>query len=65
LNQNVIKLYSIQAITPQDLLPGVSELWDELRQAGIKIAIASARKNAKTVIEKLGLADRVDAIADG
>jgi kojibiose phosphorylase len=56
---------SIQSITPQDLLPGGVELLTEIRQAGIKIAIASASKNAKTVIEKLGLADRVDAIADG
>lgn len=55
----------IQAITPQNLLPGVSELWDELRRSGIKIAIASASKNAKTGIEKLGITDRVDAIADG
>jgi kojibiose phosphorylase len=56
---------SIQAITPRDLLPGVSELWDELRRSGIKIAIASASKNAKIVIEKLEITDRVDAIADG
>ena len=56
---------SIQTITPQDLLPGAVALLDELRQAGIKIAIGSASKNAKTVIEKLGIADRVDAIADG
>ncbi len=56
---------SIQNLTPQDVLPGVIELLDELRQAGIKIAIGSASKNARTVIEKLGLADRVDAIADG
>ena len=56
---------SIQAITPEDVLPGVVDLLDELRQAGIKIAIGSASKNAKTVIEKLGIADRVDAIADG
>ncbi len=56
---------SIQALTPQDVLPGAIELLDELRQAGIKIAIGSASKNARTVIEKLGLVDRVDAIADG
>ena len=55
----------IQTITPKDLLPGVVELLDELRQSGIKIAIGSASKNARTVIEKLGIADRVDAIADG
>jgi beta-phosphoglucomutase len=56
---------SIQAITPQDVLPGVVELLDQLRRSGIKIAIGSASKNARTVIEKLGIADRVDAIADG
>jgi len=55
----------VQKITPQDLLPGALELLDELRQAGIKIAIGSASKNARTVVERLGIADRVDAIADG
>lgn len=55
----------IQHITPQDLLPGAEALLDELRQAGIKIAIGSASKNAHTVIEKLGIADKIDAIADG
>jgi beta-phosphoglucomutase len=56
---------SIQDITPQDILPGALELLEELRRSGIKIAIGSASKNAKTVIEKLGLTDHVDAIADG
>ncbi len=56
---------SIQSITPQDLFPGVAELFKELRQAGIKIAIGSASKNARTVIEKLGIGHLVDTIADG
>ncbi|MBD2203765.1 beta-phosphoglucomutase [Calothrix sp. FACHB-1219] len=56
---------SIQNITPKDLLPGAIALLDELRQGGIKIAIGSASKNAHTVVEKLGIADKVDAIADG
>jgi beta-phosphoglucomutase len=56
---------SIEEISPKDLLPGASELLDELRAAGIKIAIGSASKNAKTVIEHLGIADKIDAIADG
>jgi kojibiose phosphorylase len=56
---------SIQTITPQNLLPGAIALLDELRQAGMKIAIGSASKNAKTVIEKLGLGKYVDTIADG
>jgi len=56
---------SIQDITSADLLPGALALLDELRQAGIKTAIGSASKNARTVMEKLGIADHVDAIADG
>jgi beta-phosphoglucomutase len=56
---------SITSITPQDVLPGVIELLAELRRSGIKIAIGSASKNARTVIEKLGIVDRVDVITDG
>ena len=55
----------IQGVTPDNLLPGALELLDELRAAGIKIAIGSASKNARTVIERLGIADRVDTISDG
>lgn len=56
---------SIQHITSKDLLPGAIALLDELRQQGIKIAIGSASKNACVVIERLGIADQIDAIADG
>ncbi|MFQ4141978.1 beta-phosphoglucomutase [Chlorogloeopsis sp. ULAP02] len=56
---------SIENISPKDLLPGVLTLLDELRQAGIKIALGSASKNARPVVEKLGIANRIDAIADG
>jgi beta-phosphoglucomutase len=56
---------SIQSITPKDMFPGAVELLQELRQAGLKIAIGSASTNARTVIEKLGIGNLVDAIADG
>jgi kojibiose phosphorylase len=56
---------SITTITPKNLLAGGLEFLKELRQAGIKIAIGSASKNARSVIEKLHLSDYVDAIADG
>jgi len=46
-------------------LPGVIEILGELRRSGIKIAIASASKNARTVIKKLEIGNLVDAIADG
>ncbi len=56
---------SIHNISSKDLLPGAIALLDELRQLGIKIAIGSASKNAHSVVERLGIADKVDAIADG
>ena len=55
----------IQNMTPADLLPGVEALLDELQAAGIKIALGSSSKNAHTVIQRLGIADRIEAIADG
>ncbi|MEH2124376.1 beta-phosphoglucomutase [Nostoc sp.] len=55
----------IQNMTPQDLLPGAIALLNELRQADIKIGIGSASKNARPVLERLGIVDKVDAIADG
>ena len=52
-------------ITPDDLLPGALALLKELRAAGIKVAIGSASKNAKTVLDALGITDLLDAVADG
>jgi beta-phosphoglucomutase len=52
-------------ITPANLLPGVLNLLDEAHAAGIKTGIGSASKNARPVLEKLGIADKFDAIGDG
>lgn len=55
----------MQKITPNDLLPGVDSLLKELQAAGVKIALGSSSKNARTVIERLGIAEKFMAIADG
>jgi len=55
----------LQDITPADCLPGAAELLPEIRAAGLRIAIASASKNAPTVIERLGIGELVDVVADG
>ncbi len=55
----------IQKMSPKDLVPGGRELLQEIRAAGIKIAIASASKNCKPVVEHLQITDLLDAIADG
>lgn len=56
---------AIQGVTPGNLLPGALELLEELRAGQIKIAVGSASRNARPVIERLGIADSVDAISDG
>jgi len=40
----------IQNMSPKDLVAGGRELLQEIRNAGIKVAIASASKNCKTVL---------------
>jgi len=55
----------IRQMTPAEILPGVSRLFEEIRSAGLRLAIASASKNARTVVERLGLHDRIDALCDG
>ena len=55
----------IQQVTPDDVLPGVLELLLECQQAGVKVAIGSASKNTRTVVERMGIGHLVDAIADG
>ena len=55
----------LDEITPADLLPGAMRLLEELRSAGIKVALGSASKNAPQVLARLGIAGLLDVIADG
>jgi len=55
----------LEELGTENLLPGALSLLHELRAHGLKIAIGSASKNARTVVERLGLGEMVDAIADG
>jgi len=55
----------IKSMTPNDLVPGGRDLLQEIRDAGIKVAIASASKNCRTVLERLDILNYLDGIADG
>ncbi|TWB68721.1 beta-phosphoglucomutase [Nitrospirillum amazonense] len=50
--------------TPDDLLPGARRVLEEVRAAGLKIALASASRNAPPLLQQLGIAPLIDAIAD-
>ncbi|WP_244281023.1 beta-phosphoglucomutase [Paenibacillus jilunlii] len=54
----------IGRITPADLLPGIPELLDSLRERGIQVGLASASLNAPVILERLGAARWFQAIAD-
>lgn len=55
----------LEDITPANCLPGVTAFLEDARQQGIKCAIGSASKNAKSVLEKLELIGMFDVIGDG
>lgn len=55
----------IERMTPDEVVPGGIALLQEIKAAGIKVAIASASKNCRLVLERLKLTDYFDGIADG
>jgi beta-phosphoglucomutase len=54
----------ISAITPADLLPGAGRLLEELREKGIRTALASVSHNAAEVARRLGIEDALDHVVD-
>lgn len=55
----------LHTMTPADVTDEVRDTLDALRAAGYKLAIGSSSKNAKFILERVGLLDAFDAITDG
>ena len=55
----------ISKMTPNEVLPGCLSFIRELRNANIRVAIGSASKNTPMILEKIGIRDLFDAVADG
>ena len=55
----------VRQMTKDDVLPGVTEFVKNLKDMGYPIALGSASKNAKHILERVGLIDMFDAIVDG
>ena len=62
--KNGYYVQEIANVGPQDLFDGVREVLDAARAAGLKLGLASASRNAPALLEKLGIADCFDYIAD-
>lgn len=52
-------------LTPDDILPGVMDKLENLKENGIKIAIGSSSKNTPIILKQIGLDGYFDAVSDG
>jgi beta-phosphoglucomutase len=55
----------ISSMNPEEILPGVTSFFDDLRKNRIKIALGSASKNAGFILQRLRLDDCFDTVVDG
>jgi beta-phosphoglucomutase len=55
----------IEKMKPEEIFPGVKALVERMRNASLKIGLASSSKNAQRVVELLGISKLFDAIVDG
>lgn len=55
----------LKTMTPADVTDEVRETLAEIRKRGYKISLGSSSKNAKFILERVGLLNAFDAISDG
>ena len=63
--KNELYKKSLDDLSANDLLPGIMDLLESLKSKGLKIAIGSSSKNAKKILQKIGLEHYFDAVSDG
>lgn len=62
--KNAWYVQSLETLGAADLLPGAESALAQVRGAGLAVALASASRNAAAIVDRLGIADRFDAIVD-
>jgi beta-phosphoglucomutase len=55
----------ISGMDASELLPGAADYLDYLRRRGVRAALGSASKNARTILDRLRITDKFDVIVDG
>jgi len=63
--KNVRYVEALDALTLRDLLPGVLDLLLAAEKRHWKVAIGSSSHNAAAVLDRIGVTDLFDAVADG
>ncbi|RFS14823.1 beta-phosphoglucomutase [Emticicia sp. C21] len=62
-NENYLNLVS--KMSPDDILPGVTDFFTQVKKENIKTALGSVSKNARLILERIGMLDNFDSIIDG
>ena len=55
---------ALEAVSPEDYLPGAKELLIHLKREGFSVALGSSSKNAQKVLQQLKATDFFDAVSD-
>jgi len=55
----------VQAMAPDEILPGAREFLNMVSKAGLKTALGSASKNASLILDKLNITNHFDVVIDG
>lgn len=63
--KNNLYVELIKQLTKDDILPGVMDNLNALKDNGIKIAIGSSSKNTPIILRQIGLDSFFDAVSDG
>lgn len=62
-NQRYLEM--VDAMTKDDILPGVRDFLNEARRLNLKIALGSASKNAPKILNRVEITHFFDAVIDG
>lgn len=63
--KNAVYKELLKSMSPTDLSPEVKSTLERIREKGLKLAIGSSSKNARFILEQLGLLNFFDGISDG
>ena len=63
--KNAVYRELLQEMSPESVASEVRSTLKTLRERGYRLAIGSSSKNAKTILNRVGLTDAFDAISDG
>lgn len=64
-NKNNLYREFLATMTEKDVTNEVRQVLAQLKQSGVLIAVGSSSKNARLILQKVGLLDVFDAVSDG